>query len=271
MLTTYSADGTEVRAHDEGQGPPVILVGPGLGDGRRGVKLSRILARRFRVLRPHRRQYRPDLKTDAPCSVAQEVEDIEALSRALGTPCVLYGHSSGGVVALEALVSSPESFLGAVIFEPPSRVGTSLTGQDGAVLQQARTAAAAGRFGQALSIFTRDVVGLPAWQAWPAATRGAFVRRYRELICCQLDDLEAIDRLGVRLESYAQIEVPIVLLGGERSPGHLLGRLDALERVMPHAQQVRVRGQDHGADVKAPTKVAQVIEVLADEVLPRRG
>src|SRR6266542_4095131 len=131
MLTVTSADGTDVRAYDEGQGPTIVLLGPGLDDGTRTKKIAGILANRFRVIRLHRRQYRLDLKADpklggAPCSVAQEVEDVLAVVRAVGEPAVIYGHSDGGVVALEALAAAPSSFAGAVIFEPPAVIGPPL-------------------------------------------------------------------------------------------------------------------------------------------------
>ena len=121
MLIVPSADGVDVRAYDEGRGEPILIIGPGMDDGTRTKKLAAILARRFRVLRLHRRQYRLDLKAKtggAPYSVAQEVEDIIAIAGAVGRPMLVYGHSSGGVVALEALVAAPSVFVGAVVFEP---------------------------------------------------------------------------------------------------------------------------------------------------------
>jgi pimeloyl-ACP methyl ester carboxylesterase len=96
MLTTTSADGTTVRAYDDGRGPAIVLLGPGLDDGTRDKKLAKILAKRFRVVRLHRRQYRLDLKADpklgSPCTVADEVKDVLAVVRAIGEP----GSSSTG-------------------------------------------------------------------------------------------------------------------------------------------------------------------------------
>jgi pimeloyl-ACP methyl ester carboxylesterase len=271
MLTVTSADGTDVRAFDEGQGPVVLMLGPGLDDGTRGKRIAAILAKRFRVVRLHRRQYRLDLKADpelggSPCSVAQEVEDVLAVVRAVGPPVVLYGHSDGGVVALEALAASPSSFAGAVIFEPAAVIGPPLTGDGGVVLKQARAALAAGRPGKAMAIFSRTAAGLPRWQAWLVEVMVALIPRYRRLVPGQIDSLEAMDRLGVRLDTYAQINVPTVLLGGDRSPASVTERLDAVERVMPHAQRVVMHKRDHGADLKHPKEIARVIEALADKV-----
>jgi pimeloyl-ACP methyl ester carboxylesterase len=276
VLTVTSADGTDIRAYDEGHGPAVVLLGPGLDDGTRTKKIAAILAQRFRVIRLHRRQYRLDLKADpklggSPCSVAQEVEDVLAVVRAVGEPVILYGHSDGGVVALEALAASPSSFTGAVIFEPSAVIGAPLAGEGGEVLKQARAALAAGRPGQAMAIFSRDAAGLPPWQAWLVGTTIPLVPKYRRLVPAQLDSLEAIDRLGVRLDAYAQIKVPTVLLGGDRNPAHITERLDAIERVMPNIERVVMHKRDHGADLKHPKQVARVIEALADKVLPQRG
>ncbi len=55
--------------------------------------------------------------------------------------------------------------------------------------------------------------------------------QYRRLVPGQIASLEALDRLGVRLDTYARIRVPMVLLGAERSPSHLGERLDALQQV----------------------------------------
>ena len=89
ITTTKSADGTDVRAYVEGRGPAIVLVGPGLDDGRRCRKLAAILARRFRVVRLHRRQYRRDLKTDlqngSACSVTHSEIASERYSEKLST------------------------------------------------------------------------------------------------------------------------------------------------------------------------------------------
>jgi pimeloyl-ACP methyl ester carboxylesterase len=273
VITTTSADGTDVRVHDEGQGPAIVVLGPGLDDGTRCKKIAAILARRFRVVRLHRRQYRLDLKADpklggSPCTVAQEVEDVLAVVRAIGEPVVIYGHSDGGVVALEALAASPSSFAGAVIFEPAAVVDLPWSGEDGQVLKQARTALAAGRPGKAMAIFSHGAVGLPRWQARLVGMSVALIPKYRRLVPAQLDSLEALDRLGVRLDTYAKIEVPTVLLSGDRNPPNI-ERINANERMMPQAERVVMRHRDHGADVKHPKQVAAVIQTLADKVLHR--
>ena len=264
VIATRSADGTDIRAFDEGQGPAILILHPGSDDGRSWGKVAARLARRFRVVRLHRRQYRLDIHATAPVTIAQEVDDVLAVVKLTGGPVVLVGHSSGGVVALEALVAAPSSFAGAVLYEPPVMIGPPLGGE---ALSQARTAMEAGRPGKALEIFSRDIVGVSALLSWLGGMLVAVVPRLGRMVARQLDDVAAIDHLGVRLDVYAGIEVPTILLGGDRSPRQLAQRLDALERVMPRAERVVLHGQAHVAHRTAPKKVAHVIEAHSDKVM----
>src|SRR5690349_20424210 len=73
MLTTTAADGTDVRAFDEGRGPVILVLPGGMDDGRTWRKVAAALGARFRVLRLHRRRYRLDIPTRTPPTIAEEV------------------------------------------------------------------------------------------------------------------------------------------------------------------------------------------------------
>jgi pimeloyl-ACP methyl ester carboxylesterase len=277
-----AVDDTTARAFDEGKGPVILILHPGMETGTRYRKVVAILSKRFRVIRLHRRQYRLDLKEDpnlgSPCTVAQEVEHVLTIVRTVGTPVVIYGHSSGGPVALEALLASPSSFAGAVIYEPASVIGAPSSqhlagdaiprdGDVGEGVKRARAALAAGKPGAALGIFIHTSAGWPGWVADLAGRLTALFPAYRRLIPCQIDDFEAMERLGVRLDAYSGIHVPVVMLGGDRSPAHVKEMLAAVLRALPSAEHVVLHGQGHTAHVRAPDQVARVIEAHADTVL----
>lgn len=63
-----------------------------------------------------------------------------------------------------------------------------------------------------MTIFLRDVVRVPRWQALPAALAVAAVPRMRRLVPCQIDDAIAINQLGVRLDTYAHVDMSTCLL-----------------------------------------------------------
>jgi pimeloyl-ACP methyl ester carboxylesterase len=263
MIIVTFADGTDVRASDGGRGPAILVLGPGLDDGSAWQKVGERLESRFRAVRLHRRRYRLDLD-GPPCTIAQETDDVLAVATAIGEPMLVVGHSSGAVVALEAMAASPSTFAGAVLYEPPCPTSSSPWGEP---IERAQAALAAGRPGKALEIFVRDIVRLPAGQARLIGLFVAVHPRMRALVPGQIEDALAIHRLGDRLDAYAMIETPTVLLGGDRSPAHLGDRLDVLARAMPHTVRVVLHGQGHSAHAKAPDDVVDVIEGLAAKVL----
>lgn len=263
MITTRSADGADVCAHDDGKGPVVLVVGPGMDDGSGWRKVATRLAGRFRVVRLRRRRYRLDLPAD-PVSVSQEVADVLAVAQVAGEPVLVVGHSSGGVVALEAMVAAPTTFAGAVLYEPAVLTSPA---EWRAAVERAKAAVAAGKPGRAMAVFLHDVIRLPPWAARLSGWYAAAHPTWRAFTPRQVDDADAIDHLGVRLAAYARITTPTVLLGGARSPAHLGERIDALARAMPRAEKVNLPGQGHSANRTAPAAVARVVADLADRVL----
>ncbi|MGW4946274.1 alpha/beta fold hydrolase [Actinoplanes sp. NPDC004185] len=263
-MRALAEDGTEAQAVEEGIGTPILVIHGGMGDRTVWQPVTDLLRDRFRTVRLERRRYRMDLP--GPSTMAQEVGHVAAIAAQLDRP-VLVGHSSGAVVALEALVADPGAYAGAVLYEPPLVIGPPLSDDK---LARARAAIAQDKPGKALAIFMRDVVRMPAPLAWLA---GSFVGRhpeYRQRVVRQLDDNDALDGLGVRLAAYAELKMPILLIGGDKSPRHLTERLDALEQALPHARRLLLHGQGHNAERRAPQRLATAIAKFIDEdVAPR--
>jgi pimeloyl-ACP methyl ester carboxylesterase len=250
----------------EGMGRSILVLHGGMGDLSSWAKVTDRLRDRFRVARLYRRQYRLDVPRKV--TMADETEEVLAAAATLDHP-VLVGHSSGAVLALEALAARPDLFAGGVLYEPPVVVDRPLGGEP---VDRARVALAARRPGTAFAIFLRDVVGMrgPTVRAAEFAMNrqggeiGAKVER-------QLDDNDAIDALGNRLDAYSKIELPVLLLAGDRSPHHLHERLDTLRSVLPDVQRVTMHGQGHTAERSAPERVAEIVARFADEADPARA
>jgi pimeloyl-ACP methyl ester carboxylesterase len=238
----------------------ILIVHPGMDDGMSWHKVASRLRDRFRVVTPVRRRYNTDLPARPMCSIADEAADIVALARSFGVPVVVVGHSSGAVVALEALVAAPDAFSGAILYEPPIVIGPPLGGE---ATVRAQRAISQGKVAKAIRIFLRDIVRIPSPIAVVAGAFIALNPRMRALAPRQIDDATAIDDLGNRLTAYHEIKVRTVLLGGDRSPAHLGARLDALADVLPNAQRVVMHRQGHGANVRSPGAVADLIADFA--------
>ena len=281
LLITTVADGTSVRAQVEGEGRVILILHPGMDTGKSYARVAAILSRRYRVIRLHRRQYRLDLKTDplrgSPCTVADEVDHVLAIVKAVAMPVFLFGHSSGGPVALEALVASQSSFAGAMIYEPASVIngagGPHLggdrierNGEVGEGMRRARQALVAGKPGLAIGIFTQIVAAWPSFLANIGGALTALFPAYRELIPCQIDDLEAMERLGVRLDAYSRLSLPVAMVRGERSPDSNKEMVAAVANVLPRVERITLSRQGHACHVLDPDQLARVIERFADRV-----
>ncbi|MBO0780409.1 MAG: alpha/beta hydrolase [Ktedonobacteraceae bacterium] len=282
LLTATATDGTSVRAQAQGAGQAILILHPGMDTGKSYDKVAPILAERYRVVRLHRRQYRLDLKTDplrgSPCTVAEEVDHVLAMVKAVGAPVFLFGHSSGATIALEALVASPQSFVGGMIYEPASVITSpdglylsedriERSGEVGAGLKHARQALLKGRPGTAIGIFSQVVTNWPGFLAIPAGILTALFPSYRKLIPCQVDDLEAMERLGVRLDAYSRLDLPVAMVGGDRSFYGVKKMVSAVAAVLPKVERITLNGQGHTCHLRDPQKLAEVIETFAKKVL----
>jgi pimeloyl-ACP methyl ester carboxylesterase len=251
-------DPAGVVYEDEGSGPVVLVVHGGLSDESAWAKVAAELVPSLRVVRIRRRLYRTELPADPATDFALEVDDLLALAAEIGQPSVIVGHSSGAIVALETVVRDPAPFVGCVVYEPPLVLGSPIGGASG--VADARAALARRRPGTALRIFVTRMVGMPAAMGWlmPALVR--VNPTIRSFVPRQIDDTDAINGLGNRLDAYATVDLPVLLLTGGRTPRHLRERTDRLAEVLPAARPLAViPGQGHAASDRAPAEVARLV------------
>ncbi|HWD46825.1 MAG TPA: alpha/beta hydrolase [Actinomycetota bacterium] len=265
-LPVAGADGP-IAVTEEGRGPAILLLPPGSADRSSWAGVAAALAGRFRVLRFDRWSYRDGHAAASPSgaeAMAAEVADVLAVAAAVGERPLLVGHSSGAVVALESALAAPSAFRGLVLYEPPVAVAEPLGGE---VLRRARAALDAGDPDRAVAIHMREIVG--AGRLMVAAMRRVppVWQIIRGHAAAQITDDEAIESLGVGLGRYAGLELPVLLLGGGRSPAHLRERLAALAAALPRLEEVVVlEGQGHMANLRAPGEVARVVAAFADRL-----
>lgn len=265
---TYELDRADepVPVVEQGSGPVLVVVHGGSGDLTAWARVADRLAGEFRVLRYTRPTYR---RTPAPRgaeAAAAEVTDALAVVRSVAEPVVVVGHSSGAVVALEAALADPEPFAGVAVYEPPLDVTHSAAG--GEAVRQARAALEDGKPIRAMRIHLHDLVGMPRRIVLPITVlppvRGFFTR-FAE---AQIADNEMLDALPVGMERFETLDVPVLLITGEKSPRHLQTRSSDLAAVLPQvAGHVALARQGHGANLGDPEALAVVISAFARTVL----
>jgi pimeloyl-ACP methyl ester carboxylesterase len=118
--TLSSADGTTIAYDEQGEGPALILVDGALTvhSSGSGAELAKLLAPHFTVYGFDRRG-RGGSGDTPPYAVDREIDDIEALADRAGGPAFLYGHSSGGPLAMRAAIRLGGKVAKIAMYEPP--------------------------------------------------------------------------------------------------------------------------------------------------------
>lgn len=244
MVRVESADGTRIAYEHIGSGRPLVCVH---GTGASGEPL-RLLASSFDAVEcivVDRRGRGDSADADAH-SLDREVEDLLTVLKRVDDPA-LFGHSFGGIVALEA-ARRLDRLDRLVLYEPPVLAGDD--GEDLAATLADRLDA--GEEATVVRHFFERAVGADVddlWPTWEAEAPPAhtFVR--------EVAAVEAYD-----LPEDPDVEVPTLLLYGEESPLHLRNAAGTVADAVPDARLVELAGVGHAGNTRAPDRVAAAIE-----------
>jgi pimeloyl-ACP methyl ester carboxylesterase len=253
MKKVHSADSTTIAFDQSGQGPALILVA-GAMNARANSSLAARLAQHFSVFAYDRRG-RGESGDTLPYAALREIEDIDALISAAGGSAFLFGHSSGGALALEAALQlGGEKVKKLAIYEVPYNDDPEFQRAWRVYLQQLSELLEAGRRGDAVALFMQ-YVGMPAEQiegmrhspSWPALEAIAPTLAYDHAAILGED-------VSVPVERAAQVRVPTLLINGSASFPFMYETARTLSQAIPHAQLRTLEGQDHAPadEVLAP-------------------
>src|SRR5260370_25113448 len=160
MERVESKDGTATGCEGEGAGPAVVIVDGALTTRGRKADPAILLAERFTFFRYDRRG-RGDSGDTQPYAVDREIEDIDALIDAAGGSAFLYGHSSGGCLALDATVELGAKVGKLAMYEAPYNDDPPAQKAWGEYLTSLTELLAADLRGAAVALFIA-LVGTPA-------------------------------------------------------------------------------------------------------------
>lgn len=246
--TARSADGTKIAYERTGDGPVLILAGGALNNRHSADALVPLLAGKFSVITFDRRG-RGDSTDTPPYSPAREVEDLKALIDAVGGSAMIFGHSSGAVLSLEAAADGA-AITRLAVNEPPYLTGNAETGS--ATLREIEAALGAGDRGTAVEVFIRRT-GVPFDPAMK--TQPWFVGL--EAVAHTLPyDLALVGDSSVPVDRLAKITAPTLGLYGGASPAWASASIGAVVGAIPGATQRVLEGQTHAAD---PAVLAPVL------------
>ncbi|MEV0390543.1 alpha/beta hydrolase [Nonomuraea sp. NPDC050643] len=265
--TVTSKDGTTIGCHRLGDGPGLVIVHGMMQAGDSQLELAQALSGDFTCHLPARRGRGGSGPHGQDGVLGQELDDLDALLTATRAPYVM-GVSAGAIIALRAARARP-GLRKVVVFEPPLDIdGANPTGW----LPRFDQEIAAGRVPAALvTAMLGARLGPPIFNVLPRAflelLTGRMLKRdpaFGELAPTLRHDVRLVAETAGDLEAYRGVEAEVLLLGGSRSPAHLRSPLAALERVLPRARRVELRGLGHSATCNAdrrgrPDRVAEEV------------
>lgn len=247
MQTVTSSDGTSIGYERRGDGPPLILLHGGSATRESLDALRANLEEDFTVVLPDRRG-RGDSGDNEAYGLEREVADVAALADAVDGDPSVFGHSFGGLVALAA--ASEVAIDRLILYEPALLVGEH-RGADLADRMQERLEAGERR--AALRLFVEesgDVSNVEALPWWPEEAN--------------FDLVETVVRENRAVETFElvaepDVDVPTLLLTGERGPEHLRDATFALHERLSKGRLVEFDDVGHMAPQSAPDRVADAM------------
>jgi len=275
--TATSVDGTTIGYETVGRGDAVLVVGGAWRAADDYLALARALASTFTVHvidRPGRGRSGPQ---GPAYSIEREVEDLLAV-QARTDASIVFGHSFGGLVALETARRSA-GFTDVIVYEPGVSIGGSIPVawmapyQDRLVAGDRRGAFATmvRGAGAAPPVIER----LPLWYlklVLRAVIRGSEWRRTDSLLEVSLAEhgqVAAVDD-GNADRFRAIAARTLLLVGGKSRPRYTTALFEQLAAVIPDVTAELLPGLDHVGPEKAPEVVAERIrEQLASRRVSR--
>ncbi len=262
-----SNDGTTIGYRHIGSGPGLLLLHGGIQASQHYMRLTAALADAFTVYVPERRGRGMSGPYGEQYSIAKECEDVDALLTRTGAHFV-FGHSAGGLIALQAALTLP-SMRKVAVYEPPlslhGSVPTSWVKRYEREVARGKLASAMITAVNGLQV-SRVFTMMPRWVLLPLIA--LLLRRGKKtlqpndvsleaLIPTGRFDMQLVKDMDATLESFAGMRAEVLLLGGEKSPAFLRDALSALSQTLPQVKRIEYPGLDHsGPNVTAPERIA---------------
>jgi pimeloyl-ACP methyl ester carboxylesterase len=256
-----SPDGTQIAYERSGSGPSVVVVSSALADHRDAKRLVRRLSERFTVFNFDRRG-RGDSGDNTKGGRPREVDDLAALIEAAGGSAMVFGSSSGAVLALEAANALGPKIPRLALFEPPFIVDNSRPPVAAEDIRRIEERLAAGDRSGVVKEFMIKQLGMPPAMVGVMRLLPTW-SKLKKLAPTLPYDLKVMDgtQSGRPLPEgrWTGVSVPTLVLTGEKSDAFLRKAGESLAGLIPTAKHETLAGASHSAVVAAPKRLAKVL------------
>jgi pimeloyl-ACP methyl ester carboxylesterase len=248
-----SNDGTEIAGRVQGNGPPLVLVHGGLGDG----EVSWFFMLPFLV--EHFTCYLMSTRGrglsagSADHSRERQFEDVAAYVESIDEPAAMFGHSSGALWALGGAALSPAHVRALALYEPPFPALLPSTSDD--QYTRIRAAVTDGRLADALQIATAEIIGLGAAEQALFSAPGV-AERAQAALPMAVQELPELNR-PFEDALLERLTMPVLVLQGERTRAEFKNAARLLAGRLEDARVAEIAGTGHVGPLTAPEPLAQ--------------
>ena len=276
-MTTIPLRDTRLAYDEQGRGEPLVFVHGTLGSMRDFPSQVEFFSRSHRVIVYSRRYHPPNPPDQSGDSYSLSVHaaDLAELIQAIGiAPATVVASSYGGYVALCCATRHPGFIQRLVLGEPPMLPLLKKTHEGGIALEEfeantlapARSAFVAGDEKRGVCKFFDGVSGRPGtFDLLPPAARERLMESARAL---RLELLAGPEDYMPQIadEQIHSVQLPVLLLNGQKSPRLFSLITDELERLLPDTYRILIPGAGHAMHVGNPGFYNGVLlEFLAPE------
>ncbi|MCI0634118.1 MAG: alpha/beta hydrolase [Actinobacteria bacterium] len=265
-------EGARLYVEEDGEGPAVVFLHPGLWDCRTWDQQFELFADRYQVLRYDARGYGRSTRPE-PRVAYSHVRDLLAVLGDSGIDrAALIGCSMGGTNEVDFALAHPDRVLALVL------VAAGVDGYEGTAEQEAEweawyaereppidSAIAAGDLERAQDLRLQTM-----WTT--LGTDDEAGRRIREIAFDNLHELTMDESAREKLdppafERLGEIAVPTLMLPADHDPPEMDPMCSAIAERIPNARLFRIPDTDHVINMRRPAEFNRVVLEFLAEVL----
>lgn len=259
-----SKDGTIINYQIMGNGPGLLLIPGVLALARDYNDLADTLAKSFTVYSIDRRGHGFSGPQGEDYSIKKECEDIEALIMRTKAPYI-FGHSYGGLVALEVSRNNP-LIKKVAIYEAAVCIDNSISIEWIPAYQKSLDK---GKYLEAFSIFStgagpRKAQRVPLWMM--KLLLPLFIKKYElkekyKLLSQNLMEHRVVVQQNNSFKNYKEINAGVLIMSGQKTGISWLNRsLKELKEVLPYSKSIQFPTLDHfGPEKRGSAEVAKAL------------